>query len=269
MRGTTRLILSSWHTPLFATAPYKRLSLALETELPDGHTVRSPSRTVELDDDELFALEHYGFAAAAGQGALALALAGLGVAFAGNDPALAANTVLFSAVPAASAAGITAFLAATLRGHAVAHERRRASDALLEAIRAHAVDVRADLERRGGAPREPIASSARGESAVTLFLRDDAECLSRVDLERDLEALVPASSSARFTLETTVTRGAREELTVRLRLSEAGATAPLLERELSVARADCQTVPRAIARIVRKHLEASAAPGEPPAGTAP
>ncbi len=260
-RVSTRLFVTSWRAPLVATGPYKEVTLALETEVPGAHVVRTGPRAVRLDNAELFALEHVGFAAATAEGALALTLASLGLAFAGNDPEQAAYTVLFSAVPVASAAGITAFLGATLRGYAIATESERASDALLEVLRAHAADLRADAARRDGKGAPPAA--AQGESAVTLVLHDELACLSRVDLERDLEALVPASSSARFLLDAAVTAGARDEVRVLLRLSEARTSAPLAERELTVARADCATLPRAIARIVRTHVEA-VAPGAAP-----
>lgn len=264
-RAHTQLSLVVPRAPLVVTGPHQRWSFALETELPGGRVVRSAQRTVTADDDGLFALDQWAYLAATAQGALALALAGLGVAFAGDDPNQAASTLLFSALPVASGAALTAVIATSLRGHALAHERRTASDALLAALEEHATDIRDHLARQGEGAHVDAAAGARGASAVVLTLHDELGCLSQVDLERDLEALVPASSSARFNLDATVSPGAHGEVAVRLRLSDAAGGALLAERELVVARADCATLPRVVARIARKHIEAAA----PAAGGAP
>lgn len=261
---STRLFVTPWQAPLVVTGPYKRLGLALETELPGGHSVRTALPPLQLDDDSLFALEHWVFAAAAGQGLLALGLAGAGVALAGNSPQKAAGNVALSAVPAAGAAGVTALLGVLLRGHAQDHEQTRAAEALSALVHAHAAELRAELRRRSSAP---VALPARGESAVTVRLADEAACLSQADLERDLEALVPATSSRRWWLDVSVQRAPRDELDLALRLTPVAASTPLAERQLHAGRADCATLPRAIARIVKKQLEAEASAPSP--GSAP
>ncbi|MCC7069875.1 MAG: hypothetical protein IT383_01045 [Deltaproteobacteria bacterium] len=251
----TRLTLTTPRPALFVTGPYRRYTFALETELPGGRVVHTSALTVVADDDDLFALEQWAGIAAATQGALALGLAGLGLVFADNDPNEAAAWLTFSALPTASGALVTAVMAAALGGHARAHASRRASDALVQALVEHAADVRGELERRGDVPAAPPA--ARGASAVSLVLHDELSCLSQVDLERDLEAMVPASTSARFTLDASVRPGPRDEVVVRLVVTRVGAAAPLAERELSVARGDCGTLARAVARIARMQIEAS------------
>lgn len=268
-RAHTRLTVSTPRPGLFVTGPYRRYTFALETELPGGRVVHTSAHTILADDDELFAVEQWTGLAAGAQGALALGLAGLGLVVANNDPNEAAQWLAFSALPTASGAVVTAVTAAALGGHARAHASRRASDALVQALTEHAADVRGELERRGElpAPARAADAAAAGASAVSVVLHDELACLSLVDLERDLEAMVPASSSARFTLDANVRQGARDDVVVRLVLTRAGAGAPLAERELSVARADCATLARAVARIARMQIEASTT--GPAAGGAP
>lgn len=254
-RAHTRLTVSTPRPTLFVTGPYRRYSFELETELPGGRVVHTAARTVTADDDELFGLEQWGGLAAAAQGALALGLAGAGIAFADNDANQAAAWLVFSALPTASSALVTAVIASALGGHVQSHAGRRASDTLALALAEHAHDVRGDIERRGELSAAPTA--AHVASAVTLLLHDDLSCVSRLDLERDLEAMVPASSSERFTLDATVRAGARDDVVVRLVLTRPGASAPLAERDLTVARADCATLARAVARITRMQIEAS------------
>ncbi len=266
-RAQTRLTISTPRPPLFVTGPYRRYSFELETELPGGRVVHTAARTVTADDDELFALEQWGGLAAAAQGALALGLAGAGIAFADNDANQAAAWLVFSALPTASSAVLTAVMASALGGHTRSHASRRASDTLALALAEHARDVRGDIERRGELPA--AGGAARGASAVTLLLHDDLSCVSRLDLERDLEAMVPASSSARFTLDATVRAGAGDEVVVRLVLARPGASAALAERELTVARADCGTLARAVARIARMQIEAASTASPTDGGGAP
>ncbi|MBI1946196.1 MAG: hypothetical protein HYS27_10890 [Deltaproteobacteria bacterium] len=260
LRAQTRLTITTPRPPLVVTGPYRRYAFEIETELPGMRVVHTAPRTVLADDDGLFALEQWGFLAAGAQGVLSLALAGAGIAIAGDDANQATSWLLFSAAPVAAGAALTAVTAAALSGHAAAHASRRASDALLETLVEHAADVHDDLARRGEQPSAP--ASAAGASAITLTLHDELACVSRVELERDLEALVPASSSARFLLEATVRAGAKddakEQVLVRLVLSRPGSSSALAERELTVARADCGTLARAVARIARMQIEAAA-----------
>ena len=262
--ASTRLFVTSWQAPLIVTGPYQRLGLALETELSGGRAVRTALQPLKLDDDALFALEHWVFAAAAGQGLLALGLAGAGVALAGNSPQKAAGNVALSAVPAAGAAGVTALLGVLLRGHARQHEEARAAEALSALVRDHAAELRAELRRRSDAP---AAMTARGESAVSVRLVDEARCLAQADLERDLEALIPATSSRRWVLEVSVKAASQDDVDLELWLAPAGVSRPLAERHLHARRGDCATLPRAIARIVKKQLEAES--GASPAGSSP
>lgn len=84
---------------------------------------------------------------------------------------------------------------------------------------------------------------------------DPAGCVAQADLERDLDALLPADAdTSGLTLSIVVTADGSSRH-IRARLRTAREPEPVLDKSIDVVAADCATVPRLLATVVRRRLD--------------
>lgn len=88
-----------------------------------------------------------------------------------------------------------------------------------------------------------------------VVLDDPAGCVSKTEMDRDLDALLPADVDTSGLTVRVQVAAVGDRRTIEARLYAAQSPDPLLDKSLDVAAGDCPTVPRLLATVVRRRLD--------------